>query len=40
MSAAASAARREELHRRGVRLKVFMVAWNAVEAVVTVSVGS
>jgi hypothetical protein len=39
VSAAASAARREELHRRGVRLEVFTVAWNMVEAVVAVSVG-
>jgi hypothetical protein len=29
--AAASAARKEELHRRGVRLEVFTVAWNVVE---------
>ena len=33
MSAATTAVRREELHRRGVRLEVFTVAWNAVEAV-------
>ena len=39
MSAAAGAARREELHRRGVRLEVFTVAWNLVEAVVAVGVG-
>jgi divalent metal cation (Fe/Co/Zn/Cd) transporter len=39
VSAAASAARREELHRRGVRLEVFTVAWNAVEAVVAVGIG-
>jgi divalent metal cation (Fe/Co/Zn/Cd) transporter len=39
VSAAASAARREELHRRGVRLEVFTVAWNMVEAVVAVGVG-
>lgn len=39
MSAAASAARKEELHRRGVRLEVFTVAWNVVEAVVAVGVG-
>jgi divalent metal cation (Fe/Co/Zn/Cd) transporter len=39
MSAAASAARREELHRRGVRLEVFTVAWNVVEAVIAVGVG-
>jgi len=39
VSAAASAARKEELHRRGVRLEVFTVAWNVVEAVVAVGVG-
>jgi divalent metal cation (Fe/Co/Zn/Cd) transporter len=39
VSAAPSAARREELHRRGVRLEVFTVAWNAVEAVVAVGIG-
>ena len=39
MSASAGAVRREELHRRGVRLEVFTVAWNAVEAVVAVGVG-
>jgi divalent metal cation (Fe/Co/Zn/Cd) transporter len=39
MSAAASAARREQLHRRGVRLEVFTVAWNVVEAVVAIGVG-
>jgi hypothetical protein len=39
VSAVASAARREELHHRGVRLEVFTVAWNMVEAVVAVGVG-
>ena len=33
MSAAATPARRELLHRRGVRLEVSTVAWNAVEGV-------
>ena len=31
--------RRETLHRRGVRLEVFTIAWNVVEAVVAVGVG-
>lgn len=31
--------RKERLHRRGVRLEVFTVAWNVVEAVVAVGVG-
>ena len=39
MPAAATAARREELHRRGVRLEVFTVAWNAVEGVVAIGAG-
>ena len=39
MAAAATAARREALHRRGVRLEWFTVAWNVVEAVVAVGVG-
>jgi divalent metal cation (Fe/Co/Zn/Cd) transporter len=30
---------KESLHRRGVRLEVFTVAWNVVEAVVAVGVG-
>jgi divalent metal cation (Fe/Co/Zn/Cd) transporter len=30
---------KERLHRRGVRLEVFTVAWNVVEAVVAVGVG-
>jgi divalent metal cation (Fe/Co/Zn/Cd) transporter len=37
--AAASAARKEELHRRGVRLEVFTVAWNVVEAFVAIGAG-
>ena len=32
-------ARREVLHRRGVRLEVFTVAWNAVEGVVAIGAG-
>jgi cation diffusion facilitator family transporter len=39
LSAAAAAARRELLHRRGVRLEVFTVAWNAVEGVVAIGAG-
>ncbi len=39
MSAAATAARREELHHRGGRLEVFTVAWNAVEGVVAIGAG-
>jgi len=39
LAAAATAARREALHRRGVRLEVFTVAWNAVEGVVAISAG-
>ena len=39
MSAAARTARKEELHRRGVRLEVFTVAWNVLEAVVAIGVG-
>jgi divalent metal cation (Fe/Co/Zn/Cd) transporter len=39
VSAAARAARKEELHRRGVRLEVFTVAWNVLEAVVAIGVG-
>ena len=31
--------RKEKLHRRGLRLEVFTVAWNVVEAVVAVGVG-
>ena len=39
MSAATAAARREKLHRRGVSLEVFTVAWNAVEGVVAIGAG-
>ena len=39
MAAAATAARRALLHRRGVRLEVFTVAWNAVEGVVAIGAG-
>ena len=39
MSAAAATARRAQLHRRGVRLEVFTVAWNAVEDVVAIGAG-
>jgi hypothetical protein len=39
LSTAAAAARREVLHRRGVRLEVFTVAWNAVEGVVAIGAG-
>jgi hypothetical protein len=39
VSTAASAVRREALHRRGVRLEVFTVAWNVVEAAVAIGVG-
>ena len=40
MSAAAkTAARREQLHRRGVRLEWFTVAWNVVEGVVAIWAG-
>ena len=40
MAAAATAARRREaLHRRGVRLEWFTVAWNVIEAAVAVGVG-
>jgi hypothetical protein len=39
LSAAATAACRKVLHRRGVRLEVFTVAWNMVEGVVTIGVG-
>jgi cation diffusion facilitator family transporter len=37
--APASASLRAALHRRGVRLKVFTVAWNVVEAAVAIGVG-
>jgi cation diffusion facilitator family transporter len=39
MTAAKSAARREKLHRRGLRLEWFTVAWNVVEAVVAIAAG-
>ncbi len=32
-------ARREQLHRRGLRLEWFTVAWNVVEAFVAIGVG-
>jgi cation diffusion facilitator family transporter len=38
-AAATTAARREELHRRGVRLEWFTVAWNVVEGVVAIGAG-
>ena len=31
--------RKERLHRRGVRLEVFTITWNVVEAVVAVDAG-
>jgi cation diffusion facilitator family transporter len=37
--AATTAARREQLHRRGVRLEWFTVAWNVVEGVVAIGAG-
>lgn len=37
--AALTSARREELHRRGLRLEWFTVGWNAVEGVVAVGAG-
>jgi cation diffusion facilitator family transporter len=37
--AVASSARREQLHRRGLRLEWFTVAWNVVEAFVAIGVG-
>lgn len=39
MSAATTAARREELHRRGLALEWFTVAWNVVEGVVAIGAG-
>jgi cation diffusion facilitator family transporter len=39
LSATTTAARREELHRRGVRLEWFTVVWNAVEGVVAMGAG-
>jgi cation diffusion facilitator family transporter len=38
-AAATTAARREQLHRRGVRLEWFTVAWNVVEGVVAIGAG-
>jgi cation diffusion facilitator family transporter len=37
--AVASPARREQLHRRGLRLEWFTVTWNVVEAVVAIGAG-
>lgn len=39
MSAAATAARREELHRRGLLLEWFTVCWNVLEGVVAMGAG-
>ena len=39
MSAAATAVRREELHRRGLLLEWFTVAWNVIEGVVAIGAG-
>lgn len=39
MSAAAPAARKEKLHRRGLMLEWFTVTWNVIEGVVAVGVG-
>jgi divalent metal cation (Fe/Co/Zn/Cd) transporter len=38
-AATTTAARRERLHRRGVRLEWFTVAWNVVEAAVAIGAG-
>jgi cation diffusion facilitator family transporter len=38
-AAATTAARRKQLHRRGVRLEWFTVAWNVVEGVVAIGAG-
>jgi divalent metal cation (Fe/Co/Zn/Cd) transporter len=38
-AATTTAARREALHRRGVRLEWFTVAWNVLEAAVAIGVG-
>ena len=35
----AALARKEKLHRRGVRLEVFTITWNVVEAVVAIAAG-
>ena len=40
MSTEPTAARREELHLRGLWLEWFTVAWNVVEAVVGIGVAS
>ena len=37
--AAVTPARREELHRRGVRLEVFTISWNVIEAFVAIGAG-
>jgi cation diffusion facilitator family transporter len=37
--AVASPARREELHRRGLKLEWFTVAWNAIEGIVAIAAG-
>ena len=37
--AARTPARKEKLHRRGLLLEWFTVAWNVVEAVVAIGVG-
>jgi len=39
VSAATKAARREELHRRGVRLEIFTITWNFAEAFVAIGAG-
>jgi divalent metal cation (Fe/Co/Zn/Cd) transporter len=36
---ASSLARRERLHRRGVRLEWFTVSWNVLEAAVAIAAG-
>jgi cation diffusion facilitator family transporter len=38
-AAATAAARREQLHRRGVRLEWFTVTWNVIEGVVAIGAG-
>jgi cation diffusion facilitator family transporter len=39
LATVATAARRKVLHRRGVRLEVFTIVWNAVEGVVAIGAG-
>ncbi|MDN5696429.1 MAG: cation transporter [Rubrobacter sp.] len=39
MSAALTTAQRKRLHRRGLRLEVFTITWNVVEAVVAIGAG-